>query len=134
MVESKGGLVFYRHQIAGRSPKLRMPPVTPPDCVVEYTMNKDNFKRTVRSATSEELDRQRLIREQVQQDLPELNVWARAAAARHQERIGIGTVLCGEETKLVRYIDDYAAKHSLAGRGAVVREALAQLLGVELDR
>lgn len=97
-------------------------------------MSKENFKRTVRSATSDELDRQRLIREQVMQDLPELNAWARAAAARHQERIGIGTVLSGEETKLVRYIDDYAAKHSLAGRGAVVREALAQLLGVELDR
>lgn len=43
-------------------------------------------------------------------------------------------MLSGEETKLVRYIDDYAAKHSLAGRGAVVREALAQLLGVELAR
>lgn len=97
-------------------------------------MNKENFKRTVRSATNDELDRHRLIREQVMQDLPELNAWARAAAARHHERIGIGTVLSGEETKLVQYIDDYAAKHSLAGRGAVVREALAQLLGVELAR
>lgn len=46
----------------------------------------------------------------------------------------VGTVLTGDEAKLVEMIDDYAAKHSLAGRSAVVREALSQLLGVELAR
>lgn len=94
----------------------------------------DKLKRIVREATPEETERHRVIREQVKQDLPELREWARAAAARHQERIAVGTVLSGEETKLIDAIDDYAAKHSLAGRSAVVREALAQLLGVDLAR
>ena len=94
----------------------------------------DKLKRIVREATPEEIERHRVIREQVKQDLPELREWARAAAARHQERIAVGTVLSGEETKLIDAIDDYAAKHSLAGRSAVVREALAQLLGVDLAR
>jgi hypothetical protein len=31
-------------------------------------------------------------------------------------------------------IDGYAMKHSLSGCGAVVREALAQLLGIEITR
>lgn len=97
-------------------------------------MVNENLKRTVRDATPEEQERHRIIREQVKQDLPELNAWALGAAARHKERIAVGTVLSGEETKLVQHIDDYAAKHSSAGRGAVVREALAQLLGVDLAR
>lgn len=96
--------------------------------------NQENIKRTVREATSEEKERHRVIREQVKQDLPELNEWARAAAARHQERVAVGTVLSGDETKLVEIIDDYAAKHSLGSRSAVVREALALLLGIELAR
>jgi hypothetical protein len=95
-------------------------------------MIDENFKRIVRDATPEEQERHRMIREQVKQDLPELNASARAAAARHKERIAVGTVLSGEETKLAQHIDDYAAKHSLAGRGAVVREALALFLGVDL--
>lgn len=75
-----------------------------------------------------------VIREQVKQELPELETWARAAAARHQDRVPIGTILSGHEAKIVEAIDDYAAKHALAGRGAVVREALSRLLGVELAR
>lgn len=94
----------------------------------------DHLKRIEREATPEEIERHRVVREQVKQDLPELRAWARAAAARHQERIAVGTILSGEETKLIDAIDDYAAKHSLAGRSAVVREALAQLLGVDLAR
>jgi hypothetical protein len=96
-------------------------------------MVQENLKRIVREATPEEKARHRVIREQVKQDLPELRAWARAAAARH-ERVAVGTVLIGEEAKLVEAIDDYAAKHSLAGRSAVVREALSQLLGVDLAR
>ena len=91
-------------------------------------------KRIVREATPEEKERHRVIREQMKQDLPELDEWARAAAARHQERVAIGTVLTGEEAKVVEAIDDYAAKNSLAGRSAVVREALSQLLSIELAR
>ena len=97
-------------------------------------MAEENHKRIVREATPEEKERHRLIREQVKQDLPELRAWAHGAAARHQERVAVGTVLSGDETKLVEAIDDYAAKHSLDGRSAVVREALAQLLGVDLAR
>jgi len=97
-------------------------------------MSHENRKRTVREATPAEKERHRLIREQVKQDVPELQEWARAAAARHHERVAVGTVLTGDEAKLVEAIDDYAAKHSLAGRSAVVREALSRLLGVELAR
>src|SRR5262245_16225068 len=97
-------------------------------------MSHEIRKRIVREATPEEQERHRLIREQVEQELPELRQWARAAAARHQDHVAVGTVLTGEETKVAEAIDDYAAKHSLAGRSAVVREALAQLLGIELAR
>ncbi|HJT34207.1 MAG TPA: hypothetical protein VJ783_19325 [Pirellulales bacterium] len=97
-------------------------------------MADENRKRVVREATPEEKERHRVIREQVKQDLPELRAWARAAAARHQERVAVGTVLSGDETKLVEVIDEYATKHSLEGRSAVVREALARLLGVDLAR
>lgn len=93
-----------------------------------------NHNRIVREATPEEKERHRLIRDQVEQDLPELRAWARAAAALHQEQVAVGTVLTGDEAKLVEAIDEYAAKHSLAGRSAVVREALSQLLGIELAR
>lgn len=98
-------------------------------------MNEEkNRKRIVREATPEEKERHRVIRDEVKQDLPELRAWARAAAARHKEQVSVGTVLTGDEAKLVDVIDEYAAKHSLAGRSAVVREALSQLLGVELAR
>jgi hypothetical protein len=97
-------------------------------------MAEEKRKRIVREATPEERERHRVIREQVKQDLPELQSWAHAAAARHKERVAVGTVLSGEETRVVQAIDDYAAKHSLPDRSAVVREALAQLLGVDLAR
>jgi hypothetical protein len=94
----------------------------------------ENHNRIIREATPEEKERHRVIREQVKQDLPELRAWARAAAVRHRERVAVGTVLNGDETKLIEAIDDYAAKHSLPGRSAVVREALSRLLGIELAR
>lgn len=97
-------------------------------------MNHEIPKRVVREATPEEKERHRAIREQVAKELPELRQWARVAAAKRQERVAIGTVLSGEEANVVAAIDDYAAKHSLAGRSAVVREALSQLLGVDLAR
>ncbi|HZU34783.1 MAG TPA: hypothetical protein VFA18_02670 [Gemmataceae bacterium] len=97
-------------------------------------MSHEIRKRIVRAATPEEKERHRAIREQVEQELPELKQWAKAAAARHQDQVAVGTVLTGEETKVAEAIDDYAAKHSLAGRSAVVREALAHLLGIELAR
>jgi hypothetical protein len=63
-----------------------------------------------------------------------LKQWAREAAARHRERIAVGTVFTDQEAAVVEAIDDYAAKHSLPSRGAVVREALAHLLGIEMQR
>ncbi|HEY3968070.1 MAG TPA: hypothetical protein VGM05_26135 [Planctomycetaceae bacterium] len=89
--------------------------------------------RIVRPATPEETERHKEIREQVEQELPELTKWAKEAAARHRDRIAVGTVFDAAESNVISAIDDYAAKHSLAGRGAVVREALAKLLGVEIQ-
>lgn len=90
--------------------------------------------RIVREATAAEKERHSLIRQQVAEELPELKQWAKQAAARHQERVAVGTVLSAEEAEVVRAIDDYAVKHALPNRSAVVREALAHLLGVELSR
>jgi hypothetical protein len=91
-------------------------------------------KRIVREATPEEAERHRAFRQQIETELPELKQWARAAAARHPDRVAVGTVLTGDETKIVEAIDNYAAQHALAGRSAVVREALAQLLRIDIVR
>jgi hypothetical protein len=88
----------------------------------------------LREATPEEKERHRTIREQVQQELPELKQWARETAARHRERVAVGTVFTDQETNVLEAMDNYAAKHSLTSRGAVVREALAHLLGIEIPR
>jgi hypothetical protein len=97
-------------------------------------MTHEIRKRIVREATTDEKERHRAIRERVEQELPGLRQWARAAAARQQDRIVVGTVLTGEEVKVLEAVDNYAAQHALPGRSAVVREALAQLLGVEIAR
>ena len=97
-------------------------------------MSSEIRQRIVREATPEEKERHRTIREEVERELPELKQWAREAAARHKERVAVGTVFTSEEAVVVDAIDDYAAKHALPGRGAVVREALAHLLGVEIPR
>jgi hypothetical protein len=97
-------------------------------------LTNEIHQRIVREATPEEKDRHRAIREEIEQELPELKQWARETAARHRERVAVGTVFTSEETPVLEAIDDYAAKHSLPGRGAVVREALAQLLGLEIPR
>ena len=73
--------------------------------------------RIVRSATPEETARHNQIREQIEQELPELTQWARAAAARHRDRVSIGAVFAAEEANVVAAIDEYATKHSLPGRG-----------------
>jgi hypothetical protein len=43
-------------------------------------------------------------------------------------------VLTAEEINVLQAIDAYAVKHALTSRGAVVREALANLLGIEIAR
>jgi hypothetical protein len=97
-------------------------------------MTNEIPKRIVRPATPEEKERHQEIREQIGRELPELKQWAREAAARHKERVAVGTVLTAEEANVVAAMDEYAAKHSLRNRSAVVREALAHLLGIEIAR
>jgi acetyl-CoA carboxylase alpha subunit len=97
-------------------------------------MTHEIRKRIIRPASPEEKERHELIRRQTEQELPELQQWARQAAARHQERVAVGTVLTAEETNVLKAMDEYAAKHALQNRSAVVREALANLLGIEIAR
>ncbi len=97
-------------------------------------MSHEIRQRIIREATPEEKERHRSIREEIQQELPELKQWATETATRHQEWVAVGTVFTVEEALVLEAIDNYAMTHSLASRGAVVREALAHLLGVEIAR
>lgn len=97
-------------------------------------MTREIRQRIVRKATPEERERHRNIRAEIEQELPELKRWARETAAQHRERVAVGTVFTDQEAGVLEAIDDYAMKHSLSSRGAVVREALAQLLGVDITR
>lgn len=92
------------------------------------------FRRIHREATPEKRERHREIRREIEQELPDLEQWARGAAARNRGRVAVGTVFTNRETDVVEAIDHYAVEHSLADRGAVVREALAHLLGIEIPR
>src|SRR5437016_9926052 len=97
-------------------------------------MTHEIRQRIQRPATPEEKERHRQIRLEIEEELSDLKQWARAAAAHHKERIAVGTVFTADEAQVLAAIDEYAAKHALQNRGAVVREALAQLLGIELAR
>ncbi len=97
-------------------------------------MTHEIRKRIVRPAAPEAKERHQLIPRQIEQELPELHQWAKEAAAQHQERVAVGTVLTAEETNVLAAMDDYATKHSLQNRSAVVREALSNLLGINIAR
>lgn len=97
-------------------------------------MTHEIRQRIHRPATPEEKARHQQIRQEIEEELPELKDWARATAAGHKERIAVGTVFTAEEAPVVKAIDEYAAKHSLQNRSEVVREALAQLLSIEVAR
>jgi hypothetical protein len=97
-------------------------------------MTHEVRQRLLRPATPEAKERHAEIRRQVEQELPELQKWAREAAARHQDRVAVGTVFTAAEASVVEAIDNYAAKHALTNRSAVIREALSQLLGIEIAR
>jgi hypothetical protein len=97
-------------------------------------MTHEIGNRILRAATPEEKQRHCTIREEVERELPELKRWAREAAAQHKERVAVGTVFTAGEVNVLEAIDQYAAVHSLANRSAVVREALARLLGIEISR
>ncbi len=97
-------------------------------------MSAEIRNRIGRDATPKEKERHNAIRQQIEDKLPELKQWARQAAARNQERVPFGTVLNSAEGDIVRAIDDCAVKHSLPNRSAVVREALARLLGMQISQ
>lgn len=97
-------------------------------------MTHEIRQRIQRPATEEEKARHQQIRAEIEEELPELKQWARAAAGAHKERIVVGTVFEADEAPVVQAIDEYAAKHALQNRSAVVREALAQLLSIEVAR
>jgi hypothetical protein len=97
-------------------------------------MAREIRERLTREASPEEKERHRRIRESVEQELPELTRWARDVATRHRERVAVGTVFSAKEADVLAAIDNYATSHSLSSRGAVVREALSQLLGIEISR
>ena len=97
-------------------------------------MTHEIRERILRPATPEEKARHEQIRQQIAQELPELKQWAKEAAAKHTGRVPVGTVLTPDEANVLEAIDDYATKHSLQNRSAVVREALAHLLGIEIAR
>jgi hypothetical protein len=100
----------------------------------ERAMAREVRHRIVRPATPEEKERHEQVREKIDEELPELKRWAREAAGRHAGRVPVGTVFGEEEADVVRAIDHYAAGHALADRSAVVREALAQLLRIDIQR
>ena len=97
-------------------------------------MTHEIRQRILRSATPEEKERHLQIRQQVAQELPELQEWARDVAARHRDRVAVGTVFTAQEADVVEAIDNYAATHALPSRSVVVREALSRLLGVEIAK
>jgi hypothetical protein len=97
-------------------------------------MTHEARKRILRPAAPEEKERHAEIRRQVEQELPELQQWARETAARHQECVAVGTVFTAAEANVVEAIDSYAAKRALRNRSAVIREALSQLLGIDIAR
>ena len=61
------------------------------------TVTHDIRQRRVRDATPEEKERHRAIRQEIQEDLPQLKRWAKDAAARHRERVALESVLDEEE-------------------------------------
>jgi hypothetical protein len=93
-------------------------------------MSHEIRSRITRPATPEEAARHQQLRDEIAQELPELSERARQAAASHRDRISVDTVFEADESPVLTAIDAYAAKHALPGRSAVVREALAQLLGI----
>jgi hypothetical protein len=97
-------------------------------------MAREIRRRISREVTPEERERHHNIRAEIEQELPDLKRWARDVAARHRERVAVGTVFTDREAGVLDAIDEYAVKHSLSGRDAVVREALAQLLGIDINR
>ena len=91
-------------------------------------------QRIHRPATLEEKVRHQQIRQEIEEELPDLQQWARTVVAQHKERFAVGTVFDADEAPVVKAIDDYAAKHSLQNRSAIVREALGNSWPIKFAR
>ena len=86
-----------------------------------------------RPATADEKDRHRQIRAQVATELPRIQAKGRQILAETaEERRHLDTAFNSGEEYVFDAIDQFAASNSLANRGAVVRLALAKLLGIEI--
>lgn len=53
---------------------------------------------------------------------------------QHKERVVVGTIFAADEAHVIQAIDEYAARHFSGNRSAVVREALARLLAIDVAR
>ena len=95
-------------------------------------MSNDIRNRMIRNATPEEAERHLVIQKEVERELAPLKAWAREAASQSVDHVAVGTVFNAKERHVVQAIDEYAVTHSLGNRGAVVREALSRLLGLEI--
>ena len=90
-------------------------------------------KRIFREATPAERERHAAVRAAVETERSEIIAWAREEFARVGGDLAVGTMLTPEEIPILAAIDAYAASHNLPNRSAVVREALARLLDIQLD-
>lgn len=70
------------------------------------SMTREIRRRISREATPEEKERHQAIRAEIEQELPEPKQWARETAARHRDRVAVGTVLTDQETGVIEAIDD----------------------------
>ncbi len=91
-------------------------------------------KCIVRPATAEEKGRHELIRQEIKEELPQISQWSRVTAGKHRDRVAVETVLSAEEGNVLEAMNNYAVDHSLPDRSAMVREALANLLGIDIAR
>lgn len=90
-------------------------------------------KRIVRPATDAERAQHAAVRAAVAEEYDEISAWARTAEGCATNRVAVGTIFTAAETPVIDAIDAYAARHDLPSRSAVVREALARLLGVPVE-
>lgn len=112
-----------------RSPRLKL---NRDNRVKEVPMTHEIRHRVHRPATPDEKARHDQIRSEIEREAPELASWASSVVDQNVDRVRVGTVFTADEANIVKAIDDYAANHSLDNRGAVVRQALAKLLGIDV--
>ena len=88
-----------------------------------HTPDGQTHRRTYVKLTPEQKEYLRRAREKVEAEFPPKKLPARPR---------LEMVIAPEETQLLDAVDQYAAKHDLPNRGAVLRVALSKLLKVKL--